>query len=54
MVRNFTAALVAAVLLAFTGIASVQSFQRYDGVSYPHDTERSAICPARPATTNTA
>jgi hypothetical protein len=48
MVRNFTAALVAALLLASTGIASAQSVQRYDGVSYPHDNERYCYLPSSP------
>ncbi len=48
MIHNFTAALVAAALLASTGIASAQSVQRYDGVSYPHDNERYCYMPSSP------
>ena len=52
MIRNFTAALVAAALLASTGIASAQSVQRYDGVSYPHNNERYCYMPSSPCDNN--
>ena len=39
MVRHFTTALAAALLLGSVGIASAQTVQRYDGVSYPHQNE---------------
>ena len=35
MVRHFTTALAAALLLGSVGFASAQTFQRYDGVDLP-------------------
>ena len=48
MVRSFTTALVAALLLGSVGIASAQTVQRYDGVVYPHETERYCYMPSSP------
>jgi hypothetical protein len=47
MVRNITAALVAASLLASTGIASAQS-QRFDGVSYQNNNQAYCYLPSSP------
>jgi hypothetical protein len=48
MVRNFTTALVAALVLGSAGIASARapSIEHYDGWTYP--------CPAGPANNHTA
>ena len=61
MVRNLSAALVAVLLLASTGIASAQSAwtlqrasQILTGSATLTATSGTAICPARPATTITA
>jgi hypothetical protein len=48
MVRNFTAALAAIVLLGSVGVASAQTVQRYDGVSYPHQNEMYCYMPSSP------
>jgi hypothetical protein len=48
MVRSFTTALVAALLLGSVGFASAQTFQRYDGVSYPHQNETYCYVPSSP------
>jgi hypothetical protein len=59
MVRNLTAALVAALVLGSASIASAQPAwnterafapisQRYDGVVYPHETERFCYMPSSP------
>ena len=61
MVRNFTTALAAALVLGSVGVASARPAETavfapnvYDGVTYPHRTSGTAICPVRPATTITA
>ncbi len=46
MVHRFTTALVAALLLGSVGIASAQTVQRYDGVSYPHQNEMYCYMPS--------
>jgi hypothetical protein len=48
MVRSFTTALVAALLLGSVGVASAQTFQRYDGVSCPHQNEMYCYLPSSP------
>ena len=48
MVRHFTTALAAALLLGSVGIASAQTVQRYDGVSYPHQNEMYCYLPSSP------
>jgi hypothetical protein len=48
MVRHFTTALAAALLLGSVGIASAQTIQRYDGVSYPHQNEMYWYMPSSP------
>ena len=55
MVRNLSAALVAVLLLASTGIASAQSTwtlqrasQSLHGVSYPNSNERHFYLPSSP------
>ena len=48
MVRSFTTALVAALLLGSVGFASAQTFQRCDGVSYPHQNETYCYMPSSP------
>jgi hypothetical protein len=63
MVRSLTAALVAASLLGSAGIGSAQPAwnterafapitQRYDGVVYPHETERYCYLPSSPCGNN--
>jgi hypothetical protein len=52
MVRSFTTALVAALLLGSVGLASAQTVQRYDGVSYPHQSEMYCYLPSSPCDNN--
>jgi hypothetical protein len=63
MVRHFTAALVAALVLGSAGIASARpawnaervfapSIQRYDGMVYPHDVQRYCYLPSSPCGNN--
>jgi hypothetical protein len=52
MVRNLTTALVAAFVLASAGIASAQTAQRFDGVSYPHSQDRYCYMPSSPCDNN--
>jgi hypothetical protein len=53
MVGKISTALAAILLLGSVGIASARTVQRYDGNSH-QNTRCTAICPATPATTNTA
>ena len=59
MVGKITAALAVALVLSSTSFASAQTawqptsqrvaaFQRYDGVVYPHETERYCYMPSSP------
>ena len=48
MFRSFITTLVAALLLGSVGFASAQTFQRYDGVSYPHQNEMYCYMPSSP------
>jgi hypothetical protein len=48
MVRSFTTALVAALLLGSVGIASARTIQRYDGVSNSHQNETYCYMPSEP------
>jgi hypothetical protein len=48
MVRHFTTALAAALLLGSVGFASAQTFQRYDGVTYSHQNEMYCYMPSSP------
>jgi hypothetical protein len=54
MVGKISTALAAILLLGSVGIASARTVQRYDGVTNSHHNRCTAICPASPATTNTA
>ena len=51
MVRNLTAALVAALVLGPAGIASAQT-QRFDGWTYPHSQEQVCYMPSSPCGNN--
>ena len=48
MVRHFTTALAAALLLGSVGFASARTFQRYDGVTYSHQNEMYCYMPSSP------
>ena len=59
MFGKITAALAVALVLSSTSFASAQTawqprsqrvaaFQRYDGVAYPHETERYCYMPSSP------
>jgi hypothetical protein len=52
MLRSFTTALVGALLLGSVGIASAQTVQRYDDVSYPHQSEMYCYLPSSPCDNN--
>ena len=47
MVRNLTAALIAALVLGSAGIASAQP-ARFDGWTYPHSQEQYCYMPSSP------
>ena len=48
MVGKISTALAAILLLGSVGFASAQTFQRYDGVSYPHQNEMYCYMPSSP------
>jgi hypothetical protein len=63
MVGKITAALAVALVLSSTGFASarpawqpmsqqVVALQQYDGVTYPHETERYCYMPSSPCDNN--
>ena len=51
MVRNLTAALVAALVLGSAGIASART-RRSDGWTYPHSQEQFCYMPSSPCGNN--